>query len=248
MSDLFLNGGNGDFIKQSMDNMGTGQNDHSQNDHHTLVNMGMDNMTRLTRKEATMGNRGSGSQNDYGQNDQHLKDISKDSFKDSLSIDEVIFLFYNSIGQEKLSKAKRERAKNCFEELIQDGFTNDDIQFAVEWTIKNAKEKPYDFALIKDTIGQAIAAKKETEAEEQKNLKREQNRAKQLAEEKKLEEEREKIEAYKESLSPKQRSELREKALSEIKKLGTIREELIGQPLIEAKENEILKDELSADE
>ena len=56
--------------------------------------------------------------------------------------------------------------------------------------------------------------------------------------------EREKINAYKESLSPEQRSELREKALDEIKKLENIREELISEVLIEAKENEILRNKL----
>ena len=86
-----------------------------------------------------------------------------------------------------------------------------------------------------------MATKKEIEAEEQKSLEREQNRAKQIEEEKKIAEERERITTYKESLSPEQRSELRERALDEIKKSGTIRQELIGQPLIEAKENEILR-------
>ena len=143
---------------------------------------------------------------------------------------------------------ERERAKKCFEELIQDGFTSEDIVFAINWTIKNAKEKPYDFALIKDTIGQAMAAKKEIEAEEQKSLERERNIARRLEEEKNLVEARERTTTYKESLSPKQRSELCERALDEIKKSGTIRPELIGQPLIEAKENEILRKELSANE
>jgi len=170
------------------------------------------------------------------------------SFKHTLSPDQIIDLFYNGIGQTKISQSKRERAKKYFEELIQDGFSQEDIVFAINWTIKNAKEKPYDFALIKDTIGQAMATKKEIEAEEQKSLERERNRAKQIEEEKKIAEERELITTYKERLSPEQRSELRERALDEIKKSGTIRQELIGQPLIEAKENEILRKELGAGE
>jgi len=92
-----------------------------------------------------------------------------------------------------------------------------------------------------------MAAKKEIEAEEQKNLEREREKAKQIEKEKKFEEEREKIEAYKERLSPEQRAELREGALDEIKKTGTIRQELIGQPLIDAKENEILRKEMDFD-
>ena len=170
------------------------------------------------------------------------------SLKIDLSLTNTVDLFYKGIGQKDIAKRKREKAEKDIEELIEDGFSQEDIIFAINWTIKNAKEKPYDFALIKDTIGQAMAAKKEIELEEQKITERDQKRAKQIEEEKKLEEERKKIESYKESLSPEQRSELREKVLNEIKKSGTIKRELIGQPLIDAKENEILRKELSFDE
>ena len=202
------------------------------------------NMTPQELKTDEISEKALSAQIEPGHIEHPLKDRQK-NIKDSLSIAEIVDLFYKGIGQENITKQKRERAEKNIEELAEDGFSQEGIIFAINWTIKNAKEKPYDFALIKDTIGQAMTSKKEIEAEEQKNLEREQNRAKQLAEEKKLEEEREKIKAYKESLPPEQRSELRENALSEIKKLGTIREELIGQPLIEAKENEILKKELS---
>ncbi|MDQ1329423.1 MAG: hypothetical protein QG641_2713 [Candidatus Poribacteria bacterium] len=173
-----------------------------------------------------------------------IKYIYKDSIKNTLSQDQIIDLFYKGIGQTKISQRKRERAKKCFEELIQDGFSQEDIVFAINWTIKNAKEKPYDFALIKDTIGQAMAAEKEIEAEEQKSLEKEQNRTRQLEEEKKLVEERERITTYKESLSPKQRSELRERALHEIRKTKGIKEEFITEIFIESKENEIIRKQL----
>jgi hypothetical protein len=178
-------------------------------------------------------------------NSIRTKDIFKDSTKNTLSQDQIIFLFYNGVGQTKISQRKRERAKKCFEELIQDGFTDDDIHFAIEWTLTNMKEKPYDFSIIKDTIGQAMAQKDKIQKEQKLQIEKEQNRTKQLEEEKKLVEEREHIVTYKENLSPEQRSELRERALDEIKKSGIIRQEFIGQPLIEAKENEILRKELS---
>jgi hypothetical protein len=174
-------------------------------------------------------------------------DSIKDSTKDTLSLDQIIDLFYKGIKQEKIAKRKREKAGNDIKELIENGFNQEDIIFAINWTIKNAKEKPYDFAFIKDTIGQAIAAKKETEAEKLKEIEKEQKKAKQIEKDRKADEEREKINAYKESLSPEQRSELRETALDEIKKSGNIREELIGKPLIEAKENEIIIIQLGID-
>jgi hypothetical protein len=80
-----------------------------------------------------------------------------------------------------------------------------------------------------------------------KQLKESKKKAKQMEEDKKADEEREKINAYKESPSSEQRSELRETALDEIKKSGNIRAELIGKPLIEAKENELIRIQLGMD-
>lgn len=171
--------------------------------------------------------------------------IFKDSLKNSLYLTNIVNLFYKGIGQENITKRKREKAENDIKELLEDGFSQEDITFAINWTIKNAKEKPYDFAFIKDTIGQAIEDKKKTELQEQKISERDKKIEKQIEEEKKFEEEREKMESYKQRLSPEQRSELRERALNEIKKSGTVRQELISQPLIDSKENEILRKEMN---
>jgi hypothetical protein len=177
-----------------------------------------------------------------------IKYIYKDSLKNTLSPDQIIDLFYNGIGQTKISQRKRERAKKCFEELIQDSFTGEDIAFAINWTIKNAKEKPYDFALIKDTIGQAMAAKKEIEAEKAKIIENEKLKAQQEGEEKRIAKIQERIKEHKESLNENQRSELREKALEEIRKTKGIKEEFITALFIEAKENEIIRRQLGIDD
>ncbi len=54
-----------------------------------------------------------------------------------------------------------------------EGFSEEDIEFAVKWTIENSKEKPYDFSLIKEPIGQAMAAKKEEETKKANRLEKE---------------------------------------------------------------------------
>jgi hypothetical protein len=170
---------------------------------------------------------------------------SKDNIKDTLSQDQIIDLFYKSIGQTKISKAKRERAKKCFEELIQDGFTNDDIQFAIEWTLTNMKEKPYDFSIIKDTISQAMAQKDKIEKEQKLQVEKEKSKTQREEQEKEEAIERENIIAIKQNLNPTERSELRNKALELIRNTEGIKEHLITEVLIEAKENEMLKLELS---
>ncbi len=75
----------------------------------------------------------------------------------------IVTGFYSSIGQSRISKGKRERAEKVIEELLADGFSTEDIQFAAEWTPGNAKEEVYDFSIIKHTIGQAMAAKTDRE-------------------------------------------------------------------------------------
>ncbi len=86
--------------------------------------------------------------------------LKEESLKDSLSLDPVK-LFYTGIGQQKISKTKRERGNSVLQELQKEGFSTEDIQFAIEWTLKpgNTKEKVHDFSIISHTIGQALAAR-----------------------------------------------------------------------------------------
>jgi len=90
--------------------------------------------------------------------------FKEDSLKDSLSPD-LIELFYTGIGQERISKVKREKGDSVLKELQKEGFSPADIQFAIEWTLKpeNTKEKVHDFSIISHTIGQALAAREATQ-------------------------------------------------------------------------------------
>ena len=165
----------------------------------------------------------------------------------TLSAKKIINEFYSGIGQEKVSKQKRERAENNIKELLDEGFTEEDIAFAVKWTINNSREKPYDFSLIKDTIGQATAAKKQEEEKEAKRLEIEQSKTKKMEQEKKIQEVRENIKSHKDKLSTEQKADLRAKALNEIRNTKGIKEEFITEILIEAKENELIAKTLNID-
>ena len=173
-----------------------------------------------------------------------FKDIYKDNIKDTLSPRAIISGFYNKIGQTKISKEKRERAEMDFKELLKDSFGPEDIQFAVEWTVGNAKEKLYDFSIIKHTIGQAMAVKKKTEAEEAKRIEAERIAAQERAEEELRERKAAEIEIYKESLGAEERAELRERAEAEIRDSGQFKEEFITEYLIEVKENEFIRERI----
>ena len=180
-------------------------------------------------------------QREYTQREGTFKE---DNLKDSLSPRVIISGFYNKIGQTKTSKEKRERAEIDFKELQKDGFDPEDIQFAVEWTVENAKEQPYDFSIIKHTIGQAMAAKKRTEGEKGKQLEEERLALENQVEEERQAEEQKKMKALKEALDPEDKAKLRERALKEIRNMEGIREAFINDILISTKENEILKSEM----
>ena len=179
-------------------------------------------------------------QREYTQEEDTFKE---DSLKDSLSPDQIITSFYKGIGQERIAKEKRERANSCIEELIKDGFPLHDIQFTVEWTLNNTKEKLYDFSIIKHTIGQAMAAKEKIKAAATKKLQKERIATRKQADEKKREEEKAKIDSYKETLSSEERARLRERAEAEIRESGQYKTEFITEHLIEAKESELIREQ-----
>ncbi len=158
-----------------------------------------------------------------------------------LSLCDIVTGFYSSIKQDKISKGKRESAEKVIKELLQDGFSMEDIQFAVEWTPENAKEKVYDFSIIKHTIGQAIAAKAEVEKAAALRSAREEARRREQADREAEEAERGKLEAHKASLSDEERAALRQQAENAIKASGEYKAAFITDALIEAKENEILR-------
>jgi len=170
----------------------------------------------------------------------------KEESKVSLStLNTVISGFYRGIGQNRISKEKRERAFKIATKLRKDGFSLEDIAFAVEWTLENAKEDPYDFGIIQHTIGQALAARDKHESEksaiEEREKAAEEERSKREGEKG----EREEIETQKAGLSEEKRAELREGAEAEILDSGIYKPGFISEPLIAAKENEILRKQLT---
>ncbi|MBD3183404.1 hypothetical protein GF312_13990 [Candidatus Poribacteria bacterium] len=89
-------------------------------------------------------------------------------------------------------------------------------------------------------IGKAVAERDKSNA-----IKNRQLQARREEEEQKAEEERElqRLNAIRKSLSEDEQVELRERARQEIRDSGEYKSELVTEPLITARENEILKRE-----
>jgi len=58
----------------------------------------------------------------------------KDSLKNTLSLSNIVDLFYKGVGQKDITKRKREKAEKDIKELIKDGFSQEDIVFTINWT------------------------------------------------------------------------------------------------------------------
>ncbi|MBM3210627.1 hypothetical protein FJZ33_00290 [Candidatus Poribacteria bacterium] len=179
-----------------------------------------------------------------GANFEPIKYNNKDIFKNTLSQEEIISKFYECTGQKRITETKRERARECLKQMLKEGFSLEDVSFAIEWTMKNSKEKPYEFSFIQHTISQAMADKERVEAEKARQKEQEQIAIQEKAEEERLEKERVELEAFKEKLGPEERGKLRQKAIEEVNKMEGIKQEFITEVLIRSKENEILKAEL----
>ncbi len=169
--------------------------------------------------------------------------FKEDGLKDSLSPDPVK-LFYTGLGQQRISKVKREKGNSVLKELQKEGFSPEDIQFAIEWTLKpeNTKEKIHDFSIISHTIGQALSAR---EAEQQAADATQKEAARVEA----AEEERRRLEGeiqeMRSRIAEDELVELRKKALEELRNTDGIKKQFMNEPLITAKENEILQREKS---
>jgi hypothetical protein len=124
--------------------------------------------------------------------------------------------------------------------MRKDRFTDDEIEFAVKWTLENAKEKPYDFSIIKHTISQANAVRKEYEKKERRKAENQADKAVQEEENRKSTERTDYFRSVKEKMPADRRKELRQKALDSLEAQG-MKVQFITDMLIDAEENKILE-------
>lgn len=96
------------------------------------------------------------SKNDRTDFDPHVQTTYKDMCLKTLSHDELIEKFYHHINQPNISQKERVRASEIYTTLRKDGFTEEEIVFAVEWTLTNVKEVR-SFSILEHTIGQALS-------------------------------------------------------------------------------------------
>ena len=91
--------------------------------------------------------------------DLKYSSVVKENLKNSLSLSlSLIDPFYRQIGQTKISREKMEKSERVLLKLLQENYTEDEIQFAIQWTIKNIPNV-HSFAILPDVMGQALSEK-----------------------------------------------------------------------------------------
>ncbi len=149
----------------------------------------------------------------------------------------IITKFYSMMGNGKIDIFEREAGKKHISDLQKKGYSIDDIDFAVEWILENAREEVEDFSSIANLIDKAISAREQYFAERQQQAEKEARSQENEDIERKM------IESYKKMMSDPERKALRERAMEIIRQDKRINMEFVTEQFIIIKENEIIREE-----
>jgi hypothetical protein len=149
----------------------------------------------------------------------------------------LISKLYKGIGHSKVDVFEREAGKRQVKELVEKGYSLEDIDFAVEWSLEKAIGQIEDFSSIKDLIGKAIEDREKYMAERTQQAEQE---VKGHGEE---EIERKMVEAYRKMMPEAEEKRLRQQVLEKIRQDERMNEEFVTEQLLVIMENEIIRKE-----
>lgn len=149
----------------------------------------------------------------------------------------LISKLYKGIGNGKVDIFERESGKRHIKELVEKGYSLEDIDFAVEWSLEKAISEVEDFSSIKDLIERAIADREKYMAERTQQAEQE---VKGQGEE---EIERKMVEAYRKMMPEAEEKRLRQQVLEKIRQDERMNEEFVTEQLLIIMENEIIRKE-----
>jgi len=155
--------------------------------------------------------------------------------------DQLIDKFYTMVGQPKISKKKRERAREDIQSLLQEGFTFDELSYAIDWVSDHLAAEVHSFGIIPEIIGQALK-----DREEARRVKEQLDRARarEVAEERRRvaeEATRRRIEEVKASLPPETLEELNREASRLLEETPGARPTFGQEILLKMKVDELIK-------
>jgi DNA-binding transcriptional MerR regulator len=154
-----------------------------------------------------------------------------------ITASKLITKLYRGIGNGKVDIFERESGKKHINDLLQKGFSLEDIDFAIEWGLENARGEIEDFSSVKNLMDRAIAAREEHMAKRAQQAEREVERQEEEEIERKM------VEAYRKMMPDADKKRLRDRVMGEIRQDKRINEEFVTETYIIIKENEIIRKE-----
>jgi len=147
--------------------------------------------------------------------------------------------FYQGLGQEKVPEVLKREGMVVLQDLIDEGYTKEEVAFALGWAVDNIKEI-HSIRIIPKVIGQALGDKESKRLVEEGERKEQQKR---VEEDKKREEERKKeedLERMFETLSKQKQTKIEEKAEENLIEQG-INPSFILPSMIRFERNKLLE-------
>ena len=149
----------------------------------------------------------------------------------------LITKLYKGIGNGKVDIFERESGKRHISDLLQEGYSLEDIDYATEWALEYAADEIEDFSSIKDLMDRAIKARDEHMAKRTRQAEKEVKGQGDEVVERKM------VEAYRKMMSDAEKKRLRERVMNDIRQDKKYNEEFITEQLIVIMENEIIRRE-----
>ncbi|MFC1714948.1 hypothetical protein ACFL6S_14870 [Candidatus Poribacteria bacterium] len=149
----------------------------------------------------------------------------------------LITKLYQGMGRGKADIFEREAAKNHIGDLLEAGYSLEDMDFAIEWSLENAPSEVEDFSSIKNLMERATAAREEY------MTKRTQQVEEEVKDQEEEQIERKMVDAYRNIMSDGEKKKLRERVMAEILKDERINEEFVTEQYIVVEENKIIRRE-----
>lgn len=171
----------------------------------------------------------------YFHKSERFKEIEDNLFY----LENLAVTFYQGLGQEKVSEVLKREGMIMLQDLIDEGYTKEEVAFALGWAVDNIKEI-HSIRIIPKVIGQALGDK------ESKRLVEEREKAvqqKRLEEDKQREEERkrgEELDKVFEQLPKEKQEKLEEKARENLIEQG-VHPNFILPTLLRLERNRLLE-------
>ena len=171
----------------------------------------------------------------YFRKSERFKEIEDNLFY----LENLAVTFYQGLGQEKVPEVLRREGMVVLQDLIDEGYTKEEVSFALGWAVDNIKNI-HSIRIIPKVIGQALGDKESKRLVEEREKA---ERQKKLEEDKQREEERkrgEELDKIFETLPKQKQAKLEEKAKENLIEQG-VNPDFILPTLLRLERNKLLE-------